>query len=35
MMGGSLICSANGEVLASANSEGKEEILRHDLEIET
>ncbi len=35
MMGGSLICSADGEVLASANRQGREEILHHNLEVET
>jgi predicted amidohydrolase len=35
MMGGSLICSASGEVLSSANREGQEEILLHNLAIET
>lgn len=31
--GGSMIFSAEGETLAEANSEGREEILRYDLEI--
>jgi predicted amidohydrolase len=34
-MGGSLMYSADGKVLASANREGREEILYHDLETET
>ncbi len=31
--GGSIIYSACGQVLASANREGHEEILIHDLEV--
>jgi predicted amidohydrolase len=34
MMGGSLVCSATGDVLASANKESKEEILLHKIEIQ-
>ena len=31
--GGNVVYSANGEVLAKANREGREEILIHDLEL--
>jgi len=32
-LGGSLVYSAQGEILARANMEGREEILHHDLEL--
>ena len=34
-LGGCVVYSAQGKILARANMEGREEILRYDLEIRT